>query len=193
MNQPQENEREDVLMAQLGRMSDAQAVLSFQTFERRRLQGARYDPAAVIRGFPSQEVGAGPETLLQWSGDDGLAVVPINETMTVRAARFCLEAAAELPALRPFVQGAVDRPSDDLLSAGLVTRLGRLAALLMLLASTDFSIDFGPVVIHKERLTPESIAALSNLIATIRGSLPSATETTAHPRTPPPGGGAESR
>jgi hypothetical protein len=56
--------------------------------------------------------------------------------------------------------------------ADLITRLGRLAVVLMLLASTEFTMDFGTVTIHKERLTPETITALSQLIVSIRGGLP---------------------
>ena len=56
--------------------------------------------------------------------------------------------------------------------ANLITRLGRLAVVLMLLASTEFTMDFGTVTIHKERLTPETIPALSQLIVSIRGGLP---------------------
>lgn len=170
MNDAKANPDLAALLADIDRMNDSQAALAFRTFER-QLQQGRYDPLAVIRGFP-QELRISAETLLEWSSDDSLAITPLSQTVSANAARLCLKAAAKLPSMRAFVRQAADHPVDDLLSADLITRLGRLAAVLMLLASTDFTIDFGAVKIHKERLSPESITALSNLITSIRGGLP---------------------
>jgi hypothetical protein len=190
MNEAEANFDASALLADLNRMNDTQAALAFRTFER-RLHQARYDPSAVIRGFPAQELGVTPETLLEWSSDDSLAVTPLSQTMSASAVRLCLKAAAELPSMRLFVRQAVDQPSDDLLSADLVARLGRLAVVLMLITSTDFTIDFGTVTIHKERLSPESITALSNLIVNIRGGLPPTPK--AQPTIPAPNRGTRKR